>query len=149
MALLPQLSQLLLLALLELPSGGAAFEYHTFDGPGVPSCQNVVAVHNATSVVHMAALVRAAGRGHQWYDTHCSDDATVLIRTDALDASYDFDPAAGSVSLGPGVTFFQLAASNATTAATAMMTGLLAASTSLGLLVSSRVFRCAIRIFCF
>ena len=108
-----------LVALFALSRWGVAFEYNTFDGPGFPSCHNVVEVHNATSVDDMVALVktaaaagqqvRAAGKGHQWYDTHCSDDATVIIRTEDVNDIWDFDLAGGSVMLGPGVTFFQLA----------------------------------------
>jgi len=118
MVRLPRLSPLLA-AFALLAGRCAAFEYNTFDGPGFPSCHNVVEVHDATSVDDIASLVRAAaaagrqvraaGKGHQWYDTHCSDDPTVLVRTEAVNAIYDFDLAAGSVTLGPGVTFFQLA----------------------------------------
>jgi L-gulonolactone oxidase len=108
-----------LLSALGLAALAAAFEYNTFDGPGFPSCHNVVEVFNATSVDDMVARVkqaaaagqqvRAAGKGHQWYDTHCSDDATVLIHTEDVNEIWDFDLAKGSVMIGPGVTFFQLA----------------------------------------
>ncbi|KAL7933469.1 hypothetical protein V8C35DRAFT_304486 [Trichoderma chlorosporum] len=97
----------------------SAFEYYTFDGPGSPSCHNVVQVHNATSVDDMVALVkdassrglqvRAGGRGHMWYDTQCSDDETVIIRTEFVNGISDFDLEDGSVVVEGGVTFFQLA----------------------------------------
>ncbi|TPX10662.1 uncharacterized protein E0L32_008396 [Thyridium curvatum] len=97
----------------------AGFEYNTFDGPGFPSCHNVIAVHNATSVDEMVSLVkdaastgqrvRAAGKGHMWYDTQCSDAPTVLIRTEDVNGIYDFDLEAGHVTIEAGVTFFQLA----------------------------------------
>ncbi len=112
-----RLSGLALLAL-SLPCG-SAFEYYTFDGVGFPSCHNVTAVHNATSVDEMIALVRAAAaagqqvraaaKGHMWYDTQCSDDATVLVGTEEVNAISDFDLAGGSVTVEAGVTFFQLA----------------------------------------
>ncbi|KAK5997940.1 L-gulonolactone oxidase 3-like protein [Cladobotryum mycophilum] len=96
-----------------------AFEYYTFDGPGSPSCHNVVEVHNATSVDDMVHLVkdavgrgfqiRAAGKGHMWYDTQCSDDPTVIIRTENVNGISDFDLESGSVVVEGGVTFFQLA----------------------------------------
>lgn len=97
----------------------SAFEYYTFDGPGSPSCHNVVEVHNATSVDDMAALVkdassrglqvRAGGKGHMWYDTQCSDDKTVIIRTEFVNGISEFDLEAGTVLVEGGVTFFQLA----------------------------------------
>ncbi|KAJ4857584.1 FAD binding domain-containing protein [Trichoderma breve] len=97
----------------------SAFEYYTFDGPGSPSCHNVVEVHNATSVDEMVSLVkdassrglqvRAGGRGHMWYDTQCSDDETVIIRTEFVNGISDFDLEGGSVVVEGGVTFFQLA----------------------------------------
>lgn len=97
----------------------SAFEYYTFDGPGSPSCHNVVEVHNATSVNEMVSLVkdastrglqvRAGGRGHMWYDTQCSDDETVIIRTEFVNGISDFDLDGGSVVVEGGVTFFQLA----------------------------------------
>ncbi|KAL7906784.1 FAD-binding domain-containing protein [Trichoderma velutinum] len=97
----------------------SAFEYYTFDGPGSPSCHNVVEVHNATSVNEIVALVkdassrglqvRAGGRGHMWYDTQCSDDKTVIIRTEFVNGISDFDLEGGSVVVEGGVTFFQLA----------------------------------------
>ncbi len=99
------------------------FEYYTFDGEGFPSCYNVTEVHNATSVddivsaVKAAAAaglqVRAAGKGHMWYDTQCADEPTVIVRTEEVNDIYNFDLEAGrpsgSVTVGPGVTFFQLA----------------------------------------
>lgn len=107
-------------------TGAAAFEYYTFDGPGFPSCHNVSRVYNATSVDDVASLVksltasnstavrvRAAGKGHMWYDTQCSDAWTVIVRTEELSAIWDLDlPAgaeSGSVWVEAGVTFFQLA----------------------------------------
>ncbi|KAL7951010.1 FAD-binding domain-containing protein [Trichoderma barbatum] len=97
----------------------SAFEYYTFDGPGSPSCHNVVEVHNATSVDEMVDLVkdassrglqvRAGGKGHMWYDTQCSDDKTVIIRTEFVNGISDFDLEGGSVVVEGGVTFFQLA----------------------------------------
>jgi FAD/FMN-containing dehydrogenase len=108
-----------------LLSGTAAFEYYTFDGPGFPSCYNVSRVHNASSVDDMVSIVksavqaggspriRAAGKGHMWYDTQCSDESTVLIRTENVAGIDGFDLPAGagrgSVWVEAGVTFFQLA----------------------------------------
>ncbi|KLU91242.1 hypothetical protein MAPG_09764 [Magnaporthiopsis poae ATCC 64411] len=104
-----------------LALGGAvsAFAWNTFDGPGYPACHNVSEVHNATSVEDMAALVkqavaagkrvRAAGKGHMWYDTQCSDEDTVIIRTEEVSRIYDLDLEGGSVMIEGGVTFFQLA----------------------------------------
>jgi FAD/FMN-containing dehydrogenase len=93
--------------------------YNTFDGEGSPSCYNVTAVHDARSVDNIQALVkdavskglqvRAAGKGHMWYDTQCSDDATVIIRTEFVNKISDFNLAAGTVTVEAGVTFFQLA----------------------------------------
>lgn len=105
------------------PSPATAFEYYTFDGPGSPSCYNVSRVHDATSIDDMAAVVkaaaasnsrvRAAGKGHMWYDTQCSDDWTILIRTENVAKISDFNLPAGasegSVVVEAGVTFFQLA----------------------------------------
>ncbi|KAL2131292.1 hypothetical protein VTI74DRAFT_5298 [Chaetomium olivicolor] len=104
-------------------STASAFEYYTFDGPGFPSCHNVSLVYDATSIADLASAVksalasntrvRAAGKGHMWYDTQCSDDSTVIIRTERLSAISEFDlpPGAekGSVWVEAGVTFFQLA----------------------------------------
>ncbi|KAK4137021.1 FAD-binding domain-containing protein [Trichocladium antarcticum] len=102
----------------------SAFVYNTFDGPGSPSCHNVSRVHDATSVEDMAAVVkaaaaqpnarvRAAGKGHMWYDTQCSDDLTIIVRTERVAAISAFDLPAGaekgSVVVEAGVTFFQLA----------------------------------------
>ncbi|KAJ9155438.1 FAD/FMN-containing dehydrogenase [Pleurostoma richardsiae] len=108
------------LALLALSVvASTAFEYNTFDGEGFPSCYNVTEVHNATSVDEMVSLVqqyaasgtqvRAGGKGHQWYDTQCSDDSTVIIRTEYVNGISNFDLDAGSVVVEAGVTFFQLA----------------------------------------
>lgn len=99
----------------------AAFVYNTFDGEGSPSCYNVTEVHDATSVEEVASLVkdakarglqvRAAAQGHMWYDTQCSDDETMLIRTEFVNGISDFDlePGAksGSVVIEGGVTFLQ------------------------------------------
>ncbi|GAO14318.1 hypothetical protein UVI_02033940 [Ustilaginoidea virens] len=97
----------------------SAFEYNTFDGPGFPSCYNVTQVANVTSVAEVQGLVkfaaskglqvRAGGKGHMWYDTQCSDDETIIIRTEFLNKIRDFDLAAGTVVVEAGVTFFQLA----------------------------------------
>lgn len=108
----------LLLSLFSLlPRAFAGSEYYTFDGEGSPSCHNVVEVHNATSVDHAISLVqdakarglqvRASAKGHMWYDTMCSDDETVIIRTEYLNDIWDFDLEAGEVWIGSGVTFFQ------------------------------------------
>jgi FAD/FMN-containing dehydrogenase len=112
------------LAVLALALGGAsAFVYNSFDGEGFPTCYNVSVVHNATSVDEMVSLVqaaaaagnqvRAAGKGHMWYDTQCSDRETILIRTEEVNGIYDFSLPAGasegSVVVDAGVTFFQLA----------------------------------------
>ena len=96
-----------------------AFEYNTFDGEGFPSCYNVSEVHDAKSVNEIASIVksaasrglkvRAAGKGHMWYDTQCSDDQTAIIRTEYVNGISDFDLEAGSVEIEAGVTFFQLA----------------------------------------
>lgn len=108
-----------LFAWLSSATPSLAFEYNTFDGPGFPSCYNVVEVHNVTSVDQMATLVhsaaaagrqvRAAGKGHMWYDTQCSDKPTVIIRTEDVNGISDFDLAAGKVTIEAGVTFLQLA----------------------------------------
>lgn len=42
-------SNLVTLAL-ALAGGAGAAEYNSFDGPGFPTCYDVTAVHNATSV---------------------------------------------------------------------------------------------------
>ena len=98
-AMLP-LAGLAAAALLGAPAA-SAFEYNTFDGPGFPSCYNVSRVHDATSVEDMQAvvreaaesghLVRAAGKGHMWYDTQCADDWTVIVRTENVAGIYDFE----------------------------------------------------------
>ncbi|KAK1758592.1 hypothetical protein QBC47DRAFT_294911 [Echria macrotheca] len=101
----------------------SAFVYNTFDGDGFPSCYNVTQVYEPTSVDDLVATVkkaiqsgtriRAAGKGHQWYDTHCSDQETVIVRTEGVHGIYDFNlapgAADGSVVVDSGVTFFQLA----------------------------------------
>lgn len=100
-----------------------AFEYNTFDGDGFPSCHNVVEVHDPRSIEEVQSLVRdaaarglqvrAGGKGHMWYDTQCSDDATVMIRTEYVnrisDFSLDTGASEGTVVVEGGVTFFQLA----------------------------------------
>lgn len=43
-----------------------------------------------------------------WYDTQCSDDETVIIRTEFVNDIWDFDLTRGSVMIEGGVTFFQL-----------------------------------------
>lgn len=102
-----------------LPLAFAA-PYNTFDGPGFPACNDVAAVHNATSVAEIQSLVRdavaagqkvrASGKGHMWYDTMCSDDAnTVIIRTEEVNGISDFDLEGGTVVIEAGVTFLQLA----------------------------------------
>lgn len=111
--LLPLLAPLLLL----LPSPTTSFVYNTFDGPGSPACHNVVEVHNATSVDDVVALVRdaksrnlqvrASASGHMWYDTMCSDDETMIIRTEFVNDIWDLDLEAGEVWIEGGVTFFQ------------------------------------------
>lgn len=97
----------------------AGFAYNTFDGEGSPACHNVVEVHNATSVEEIQELVkdakdrglqvRAGAKGHMWYDTQCSDDETVIIRTEFTNGIHDFEleGESGSVVIEAGVTFFQ------------------------------------------
>ncbi|KAK4648873.1 uncharacterized protein QC761_0015530 [Podospora bellae-mahoneyi] len=112
------------LSSLLLCSGTAsALVWNTFDGPGSPACHNVSRVHDATSVEDMQSvvksailsksLVRAAGKGHMWYDTQCSDDSTIIIKTAIVAGIYDFSlpegAPHGSVLVDAGVTFFQLA----------------------------------------
>lgn len=97
----------------------AAAVYNTFDGEGFPSCYNVTEVHDATSVEQIQSLVKYAakrglqvrpgGKGHMWYDTQCSDDQTMIIRTEFVNKISDFDLNAGTVTVEAGVTFFQLA----------------------------------------
>lgn len=105
---------------LALALTAAAIPYNTFDGPGSPACNDVVAVHDATSVDDIQCLVRdgiqagrkirASGKGHMWYDTMCSDDPdTEIIRTENVNKIYDFDLEAGTVMIEAGVTFLQLA----------------------------------------
>lgn len=107
-----------------LISLSSAEPFNTFDGPGHPACNNVGAVHNATSVDDMVSIirdaiktdtpVRASGKGHMWYDTMCSDDpTTIIIRTEEVNGISDFNLPAGasegSVMIEAGVTFLQLA----------------------------------------
>ena len=101
-----------------LPGG----PHNTFDGPGFPACHNVSATFRPSSIDEMATIVRAAavlnvpvraaGKGHMWYDTMCSDDPrTVIIQTEGVHDIYDFslDGSEGSVMIEAGVTFFELA----------------------------------------
>lgn len=44
-----------------------------------------------------------------WYDTQCSDDKTVIIRTEYVNKISDFDLEGGSVVVEGGTTFLQLA----------------------------------------
>jgi L-gulonolactone oxidase len=108
------------LAALALVLGANAVTYNTFDGPGFPACQNVSAVHDATSVkdiqnivqnaIQAGQRVRASGKAHMWYDTMCSDDPnTVIVRTEQVNKIYDLDLDAGTVMIEAGVTFLQLA----------------------------------------
>jgi FAD/FMN-containing dehydrogenase len=97
----------------------SAAVYNTFDGDGFPSCYNVTEVHDARSVEEIQSLVknagqrglqvRAGGKGHMWYDTQCSDDQTVIVRTEYVNKISGFDLGAGTVVVEAGVTFFQLA----------------------------------------
>ena len=114
-----------LLPLFLAATTASAFEYNTFDGPGFPSCHNVTRVLNATSIADITAAVqaaaaatpavrvRAAGKGHMWYDTQCSDAPTVIIRTEGVAGIEGFELAPGAgqgvVWVEAGVTFFQLA----------------------------------------
>ncbi|EHA56595.1 hypothetical protein MCOR27_000128 [Pyricularia oryzae] len=114
-----RLSGLAALVAMGCSSVVTAMEWNTFDGPGFPSCYNVTEVKDPKTVEEAAAmvkeaaaagkLVRAAGKGHMWYDTQCSDDETVIIRTEGLGRIYDLDLAGGSVMIEGGVTFFTLA----------------------------------------
>lgn len=102
-----------------LAQGCAALVYNTYDGEGFPACYNVTEVRNATSVDDIVSMVndaasrgqrvRAAAKGHMWYDTQCSDEETVIIRTEEVNDIRDFDLDAGTVMIEAGVTFFQLA----------------------------------------
>ncbi|KAF1955276.1 FAD/FMN-containing dehydrogenase [Byssothecium circinans] len=98
--------------------------FNTFDGPGYPACNDVAAVHDPKSVNEMVTIVRdaastgtpvrASGKGHMWYDTMCSDNAsTIVIRTENVNGISNFSlptgAADGSVLIDAGVTFFQLA----------------------------------------
>lgn len=97
----------------------SSFEYNTFDGEGHPSCYNVTAVYDPKSVGEIVDLVkqtaskglqvRAGAKGHMWYDTQCSDDETVIIRTEHVNKIWDLDLDKGTVMVEAGVTFFQLA----------------------------------------
>ncbi|KAK5660673.1 hypothetical protein OQA88_12037 [Cercophora sp. LCS_1] len=100
-----------------------ALVYNTFDGPGFPSCHNVSRIETPTSFSQLVSIVksaaqtksriRAAGKGHMWYDTQCSDAETIIVQTERVNGIYDFTlpPGAteGSVVVDAGVTFFQLA----------------------------------------
>ena len=108
------------LAVLTLVAGSIAEPYNTFDGPGFPACNNVSAVHDATSVkdiqnivqnaIQAGQKVRASGKAHMWYDTMCSDDPnTVIVRTENVNNIYDLDLEGGTVMIEAGVTFLQLA----------------------------------------
>lgn len=66
-------------------------------------------VHIVQEAVKSNTPVRASGKGHMWYDTMCSDRPTTIIRTENVNAIYDFDLEAGTVMIEAGVTFFQLA----------------------------------------
>ncbi|KAK1833118.1 hypothetical protein QBC39DRAFT_390156 [Podospora conica] len=123
--ILPLLPLLLLLLLPALPTA-TTLTLNTFDGPGFPACTNLSAIHTPPSIPALQSLVRtaslaghrvrAAGAGHSWYDTQCSADTTIILRTDALTAITDLAlPAPGALGRGSviveaGVTFFQLAA---------------------------------------
>jgi len=120
---MPSLFSSALSTLLLLLPAGSAFEYNTFDGEGFPACYNVTRVQDTTSVADLASIVkqaardrlriRAAGKGHSWYDTQCSDAPTVIVRTEGLHtiSAFTLPPGAseGSVVVDAGVTFFQLA----------------------------------------
>jgi FAD/FMN-containing dehydrogenase len=95
---------------------------NTFDGPGFPACHNVSAIFRPSSIDEMATIVRAAallnvpvraaGKGHMWYDTMCSDDPkTVIIQTEGVHRISEFrlEGSEGSVMIEAGVTFFELA----------------------------------------
>lgn len=108
------------LAVLSLALGSIAEPYNTFDGPGFPACNNVSAVHDATSVkdiqnivqnaIQAGQKIRASGKAHMWYDTMCSDDPnTVIVRTENVNNIYDLDLEGGTVMIEAGVTFLQLA----------------------------------------
>ncbi|CAJ0543943.1 Ff.00g040040.m01.CDS01 [Fusarium sp. VM40] len=108
------------LAVLSLVVRASAVPYNTFDGVGFPACNNVSAVHDATSIkdiqnvvqnaIQSGRRVRASGKAHMWYDTMCSDDPdTIIVRTEQVNRIYDLDLEAGSVMIEAGVTFLQLA----------------------------------------
>ncbi|KAF9034375.1 hypothetical protein BJ165DRAFT_1356392, partial [Panaeolus papilionaceus] len=96
--------------------------WNTFDGPGSPACHNVAAVYTPNTIEEAATIVknasaagvpvRAAGNGHMWYDTMCSDDPrTVVVRTERLSRISDLvlSGGKGSVVVEAGVTFNQVA----------------------------------------
>ncbi|KAH7232951.1 hypothetical protein BKA59DRAFT_517387 [Fusarium tricinctum] len=108
------------LVVLSLVVRASAVPYNTFDGSGFPACNNVSAVHDATSIkdiqnvvqnaIQSGRRVRASGKAHMWYDTMCSDDPdTIIVRTEQVNRIYDLDLEAGSVMIEAGVTFLQLA----------------------------------------
>lgn len=117
------LRNLLPLLALSLGQGASAFVYNTFDGEGSPSCHNVTEVHNATSVDEIASLVkdakerglrvRAAAQGHHWYDAQCSDEETMIIRTEFVNGIEQFEledgAESGSVVIEAGTTFLEYA----------------------------------------
>ncbi|KAM7222851.1 hypothetical protein V8F06_001749 [Rhypophila decipiens] len=105
----------------------AGSPYNTYDGEGFPSCYNVSEIHRPKSVDEMVSIVkkvvardgdkariRAAGKGHMWYDTMCTDNGTtILIQTEEVAGIYEFDlpegASEGTVVIDSGVSFFQLA----------------------------------------
>ncbi|KAK0633182.1 hypothetical protein B0T14DRAFT_491401 [Immersiella caudata] len=119
---MPPPLHLALPALLLLPFA-SALVYNTFDGPGFPACYNVSRVLAPTSIPEVASIVksaaasgsrvRAAGKGHSWYDTQCSDAETIIVQTEGIHGIYDFSlpdgGQEGEVTVDAGVTFFQLA----------------------------------------
>ena len=125
--LLPLLALSLLPSLYITTGVAAGSVYNTFDGEGFPSCYNVSQVYRPKSLSEMVdvvkkvvakdgdkARIRAAGKGHMWYDTQCSDaGSTVLVQTEAVNGIYDFTlpqgASDGTVVIDAGVSFFQLA----------------------------------------
>lgn len=107
----------LLIALASLAYHGLALEWNTFDGEGNVACYNVTEVKDAHSVSEVQELVkdaasrnllvRAAAKGHMWYDTQCADQDTMIIKMEGVNDIWDFDHEAGSVMIEGGVTFFQ------------------------------------------
>lgn len=128
-ALLPLLAASLVPSLYGTAAGvvSAGAPYNTFDGEGFPSCHNVSEIYRPKSVDEMVdvvrkvvardgaqARIRAAGKGHMWYDTMCTDNGTtVLVQTEEVASIYDFNlpegASEGSVMIEGGVSFFQLA----------------------------------------